>query len=385
MIIVTSNLAIGDGTLAPATPPWLGTMPTAIHRAAIRAGIGEDGGYRSIDRLDVVVAGDTFDWLTSAEWLGDTKPWHASTRSSQALARVARRSVRLGRVILAPLVRWARHGLMVPAEMRGGRVRSTVLVPVHVTLLAGDRDARVEHVLGGRRPVTLGTWWDDGRVSIRHGHEFDPACRGSLTGARVSRERPPTLAESVAVDLVARFAAVAAADDAPCPRGLIRRLADAGVVGIPAAIAAWRRSAVAGIGRLGEAWRQCVDAWWHQARRCVPSCELEFDVVDALAVWLAQAMSDDVETCATAAGLRSLVAAPAPGGTGAVFGHLRGDGRAGSAPGLAGESALLLACGNATGWPRWRPIVPVDADAAVVSIRSPMAVSPADGLIVDAA
>jgi hypothetical protein len=389
MIIVTSNWVIGDGTLAAATPAWLGTVPAAIHRAAVRAGIDDDGSYRPLERVDLVVAGDTFDWLTSAEWLGDAKPWHASRKSLETLGRVARRSIRLGRAVLAPVVRWARHGLAVPAAMRGGRPRSSVRVPVNVTLLCGDRDARAEEVLGGRRPVAVGSWWDDGRVSIRHGHEFDPVCRGLVPTGTIPRERPPTLAESVTVDLVARFAAAVSTGAVPVNRFQLRRLADAGVTGIPGALAAWRRSAVDGFGRIADAWRRSVDGWRQQARRCVPTCEVEFDALDALSSWLSMAVADDAETCPFAAGLKGLVAAPSRGSTAAVFGHLRGTGRGGAAIGLAPGSPsgmpALLACRSRDGWPRWQAVVSIDEDAPVVAIRSPGPVPAEGGRVVDAA
>ena len=169
-------------------------------------------------------------------------------------------------------------------------------------------------------------------------------------------------------------------------------MTDAGTMGSPAAIAAWRQSAEssAETGRIADAWRGCVDRWWQRARRCVPSCEVEFDALDAMAAWLSRAAAaDEADTCPLAAGLANLVAEPARGGTGAVFGHLRGTGRGGAALGLvnaaAAGPATVLACGNAGGWPRWRPIAAVADDVAVVTICSPAAVSSEGGRVVDAA
>ena len=48
MIIVASNWAIGDGTLVSAAPPSIGGLAATLHRAAIRAGVGTDGGYRPL-------------------------------------------------------------------------------------------------------------------------------------------------------------------------------------------------------------------------------------------------------------------------------------------------------------------------------------------------
>jgi hypothetical protein len=387
MIIVASNWAIGDGTLVSAAPSSIGGLAATMHRAAIRAGVGTDGGYRPIERLDVVLAGDTFEWLVSAEWLGDTKPWHASARSLDRLARVARRSIRLGRAVLAPLAAWARRGLPVPTSMsRGGR-RCSVAVPVRVTLLAGDRDAAVERVLGGRRAVTVGRRWDDGRVSIRHGHDRDPVCRA--VSGRADSDRPPTLAESVAVDLVARFAAPLAGRG-PRVAGQLRRLAEAGVVGIPAVMAGWQGAIEGGAEEVGlrDAWSRSVEGWWREARRCVPTCEVEFDAVDALASWLATAMRPGAEVCPIAAGLAAVVAAPSRGGPGVVEGHSGGvglHGALGLAGGEPGVGPPLAACVNDRGWPRWQ-LIAAGVDATpIVAIRPQAVPAHPDRRVVDAA
>ena len=233
MIVVTSNWALGDGTLVPAVAPWHATLTTAIHRAVLRAGVRGDGSYRPLEGLDLVLAGDTFDWLLSAEWLGGPKPWQGTLAAREAATRVARRSFRAARRVLGPVIHWARHGLAVPAAARGRPGRTAVSIPVRVTLLAGDRDAALEHHVGrrdARQPVTTGSRWDDGRVSIRHGHELDPACR-TTGGQPAPRDRQPTLAESVAVDLVGRFAA-AVRPLAPAGKRLVSRLAAAAAPGV---------------------------------------------------------------------------------------------------------------------------------------------------------
>lgn len=387
MIVVASNWGIGDGTLVPPAAASLGFLAPTIHRAAIRAGVGTDGRHRPIDRLDIVLAGDTFDWLISAEWLGDAKPWHDSARSRERLAAVVRRSIRLGRAILGPLLGWVRRGLPLPSGMAAaGRGRS-VRVPVRVTLLSGDRDAAVERMLGGRATFTVGRRWDDGRVSIRHGHERDPACRESRGGGALAGDRPPTLAESVAVDLVARFAALVAVRKARVG-GALRRIADAGVVGIPEAVGGWLDALAGGpdVGAVRDDWERSVEAWWRGARRCVPSCEAEFDVVDALARWLASAVRPDAERCPVAAGLGALVAAPAAGGPGSVEGHLRGSGPH-AAVGLASSRGFspLAVCTNERGWPRWSVVGDDDEAGPIVAIGPRQPIGHGDRHVVDAA
>ena len=392
MLVVTSNWALGDGTLVPAAAAWHGTLSSAIHRAAIRAGIRSDGSYYPIDRLDLVLSGDTFDWLVSAEWQSGLKPWQGTAAAREAAARVARRSIQSARRLLGPVIHWARQGLPVPAAARGRPGRLQVSIPVGVTLLAGDRDAAVDDYVGrrhDRQPVTVGSRWDDGRVTIRHGHELDPACKPA-SGRLPARDRPPTLAESVAVDLVGRFAASAKPVVAGAWR-LIRSLAAVGPLGIPAVMAAWMATHALGTDDAGvaEIWRHSVDAWWHEARRSVPTCEVEFDAVDAIATWLTNACTDEG---GIPAGLDRLRPQPPRGSPGLVLGHLSGAGVGSSVVCLgpncdAGEPPVpqLVACLEAEGWPRWQSILPADHRAAVVAIRAEEPSAAHGSRIVDAA
>jgi hypothetical protein len=393
MIVVTSNWALGDGTLVPAAAAWHGTLPAAIHRAAIRAGIRSDGSYRPIERLDLVMAGDTFDWLLSAEWQSDVKPWHDTVAARQAAARVARRSIGAARRLLGPVIHWARQGLPVPAAAGARPGRAQIRIPARVTLLAGDRDAAIEQYVGGRRdrqPLTVGSRWDDGRLSIRHGHDLDPACRmgGDRRG---SRNRPPTLAESVAVDLVGRFAT--AATPASGIGRLVRSLAAAGPVGIPAVLSAHIGIASGGTGGdisgIGDAWRRCVDAWWHEARRLVPTCEVEFDAVDAIAGWFAGGFT---EWNRVPKGIARLRPQPPRGSPGLVLGHVSsavGDSAVvclgPGADAMENRCPTVIACPEVGGWPRWQSILPAAELPAVVAIRAEEPPAAHGGRIVDAA
>lgn len=379
MIVVTSNWAIGDGTLFPARSPALGSLVPAIHRAVVRAGVRSDGGYRPVGRVDLVLAGDTFDWLLSAEWLGDVKPWHFSAASREVASQIARRSLHCGRATLLPLFRWARLGVDVPTARHSGR---TIAVPTRITLLTGDRDELAEELLEAHRDsMAVGRRWDDGRVTIRHGHEFDPVCAPVRAETACRRERPPTLAESVVVDLVARFAAAIGPDG----RTLVGRIASAGVVGIPGRMAAWHDRQSSGLRvRLGNAWHRAVDEWWRRAQRCVPTVETQFDAVDAVAAWFRTVTTEHGPVDPQAAGLSGLLAGHVPGAIGTVFGHVEGDGAAGSPLGLAGE-ARVVACRTARGWPRWESIVGHDADPAVVTIRHPGEHLPGGDRVIDAA
>jgi len=388
MLVVTSNWSITDGTLVPPTLACHGLLATSIHRAACRAGLRRDGRYEPVDHVDLVLAGDTFDWILSAEWQGRIKPWHATAAAREAAVRAARRSIHLGRRLLGPLIRWARQGMRIPAASGGRPARWAATVPMRVTLLAGDRDAAVEQLIGprlDRQPVTVGWKWDDGRVSIRHGHDLDPVC-GSAARNPGRRDRPPTLGESVGVDLVGRFATAAGAER-PAVRRLCRRLAVANPADLRAAIAAWTASPF-GRGEAQEGvetlWRRCVDGWWHEARRTVPSCELEFDAVDALASTLATAFADAAGDAPALAALRP---ATPRGSAGLVMGHLPGGWSPTTPVCLGGgiDAPHMVACTEATGWPRWESIVAVDHRPPVVAIRGRSDDAVCGGTIVDAA
>ena len=76
MLVVTSNWCVTDGTLSAGPPRGcLERFRAEVRRASLRCGFGRDGNYRPPDAIDVVLAGDTFDWLVSREWTGDVRPW----------------------------------------------------------------------------------------------------------------------------------------------------------------------------------------------------------------------------------------------------------------------------------------------------------------------
>lgn len=380
MLVVATNVGITDGTLVRSAAASAGLV-VAVERAAVRAGFGRDGRYAPLDRVDVVLAGDTFDWLVSSTWCGDVKPWHGGTAARAARARVAHAAMARGRRFVTAALRWARRGIAVPAADGRGRPRlgQSLRVPVQVIALAGDRDPWLGEyaAAAARHGIAVGECWSDDSVLVRHGHELDPGARRSAAGG----QGQPTLAESVAVDLVARFAfaALRIPEASPWVQRLVRMLAASRAAEIPLRVAEWAAAATGqpdatvAVARLDDLWRTTVAAWLAAAQRCVPCCEVEFDYLSSLAAWLDGAFRGDAATAIPAAIHRIT----APPGTGddprpmrLVLGHAVED-----------DQPSVRVCRGAGDW---ESLVPPERTKPVVTIAA-SADREAGGRIVDAA
>ncbi len=299
MLVVTANWAIADGTVlgAPA-PGMIRSFFRALRRAAWRTGFQRDGRYAPVPTIQIVLAGDTFDGLTSFAWHGDLRPWQGGPRVRAVAEHVAFKATRCGSRFLAGLVKLQRDGLAVPRADTRGRpmVSATCQAAVRVICLVGDRD-RLLHDLwcttvAGRYGIPVGTEWSSEAVTIRHGAECDPLC--GIPDLHVMPDllgqgRVPTLAESLAVDLLVDFA---------------RRLRGAGVPQA-AAVAVTRRLAAARPFQMPQAiaechepvfrtmWQRSVQHWHAQAYATVPESVAPFDAVDALAAWMEAASIPD--------------------------------------------------------------------------------------------
>lgn len=300
MLVVTANWGFTDGTLvAGGGPPRAArTWLHGIRQAVIRTGFGRDGVYRPPGTIDVVLAGDTFDCLVSAAWSGRDRPWHGGLRVAEARRRVLLGCARRAAPLLAGLARLARAGLAVPvADRRGRPSRAAVArVPVRPVLLVGDRDWPLVEATAeaAARGAMVAATWSDGIVLVRHGHELDPACH--VDGPAEPAGRPPTLAESMAVDLVGRFAVglAAAGMAATSIAPLLDALASATALEMPALISAWGMADTASDAAdsalrdgVESAWQRSVDGWLREARACSPDLGLPFSPLESLAAWLA--------------------------------------------------------------------------------------------------
>jgi hypothetical protein len=298
MLVVTANWSITDGTLVdPPGRSQCAEFVAGIRRSAARAGIRRDGGYRPVERVEVVLAGDTFDWLLTDAWLGQERPWQRRARRAATRDRVMHAAVKRGMRLFGRLDRLAREGLSVAAADGRGRplLGSQVKVPVRIVMLAGDRDAGLEEPRSvewaARFGITVSRAWTDPPVDIAHGHAADPLCCPAWCDAT---DRPPTLHESLSVDLLARFAALLhETERMTIARRLMAMLVADCPLDVPLRLRAWldRAGAVGTLAqgsreRIEDAWGRAVDAWHRRARRDVPTTEFQFDAVDALATWL---------------------------------------------------------------------------------------------------
>lgn len=406
MLVVASNWCVSDGTLVHWPAGRLAWLPAAIHRAALRAGFRRDGSYRPIEGVDLVLAGDTFDWLVSDAWAGSVRPWQGGRAARDVRRAVAGKTLWMARGVFGRLIRWLRTGLPVSSADTRGRPDWTAMRPAQfrLTLLAGDRDSWLTDVAPTttRHPFSAGLLWSDGRLTVRHGHEFDPDCFVEPGSGVAATGRPPTIAESVAVDLVVPFAIRLRAHDATWRsfRPLVRLLARSRPVDMPGRLAGWATATVTsgGENRLWRSivavWQRSVEEWAEVARRSAPSCAAEFDAVEALAAALHGALAR--EPAADWATLAPRLDPSAGPGT-LLLGHR--DGAAPPLTGLAhdvdvGETRLDAVRSDPNpvfiridegGRARWERLETAAPGVAVVTIDRPRTPCPSGGRVVDAA
>lgn len=298
MIVVTANWEIGDGSVWPVPPAGImRRFSDDVARAAIRAGWRADGRYEPVPRVDVVYAGDTFDWLSSRRWLGQARPWHRGGRARAIRGQVVARSLRSGAGSVRGMLALVRRGLRVPRSDRHGRPLPGDLlrIPVGLTILEGNLDAGLTReplrTSAERAGIGIGSAWEARGVRVVHGHEADP-----LWGDDFEAGAGPSLGASLRIDLLARFVAsdALAGIDAARRRPLLGVLRATHPLGLAAAVSAW----IDGLGddpqagRLRDQWLRSVSAWHRAARGSGLSgtprrTEVPFDAVDTLADRLA--------------------------------------------------------------------------------------------------
>lgn len=282
MLMLTANWGIGDGTVhaGPRATAIEGFF-SEVRRAAWRAGFRQDGSYRPVDRVQLVLAGDTLDGLCSVAWPNDIRPWRAGHRATVAKDRVAAGVARSGRRVWRHLRRMLRDGLTVPAADRRGRptLGAWANATVSVCCVVGERERLFEAT-------------SIAAMALRSGIRLGVTMDGSSDRVRPLVERPPTLAESVIVDAIVPFvlALRRGAQRRREAASWLYRLARAPIADMPHIVRSWRTQT--GDGSLLEAWVNAVAGWEVRARIDPPAVPTPFDAVAAVAVWLEQATRD---------------------------------------------------------------------------------------------
>jgi hypothetical protein len=299
MLVVTANWAIADGTAYGGPPRGaVRAFFRELRRAAWRAGFRRDGLYHPLDTIQIVLAGDTFDGLTSLAWHGDVRPWQGGPRARAAAEQIAVAATRRGARLLAGLGRLRRSGLAVPqADSRGRPLPGTTCrAAVQVVCLVGDRDRVLDGpwfaALAGRHGIAIGSEWASDSLIIRHGSECDPLCGPIDLPPQATlplQARCPTLAESLAVDLLVEFARRMQGTEVPRSTAamITRLLAAASPLEMPLAIARHPHPVIQ------TAWQRSVRHWHTQAHATLPEAEVQHDAVDALAAWMETSIPRD--------------------------------------------------------------------------------------------
>ena len=239
MLVIISDLHLTDGTTGPGLCPGaFDIFVERLHEMALRSSWRLDGRYRPLERLDLVLLGDTLDITRSTHWLDtNTRPW-GEMNSPLAIDTV-------GRIVDDILVR-NREGLeqlraisedatlrLPPANQAGEPVYNAEGVPVSVRTfyMVGNHDwplhlrggrydiirQKIAHQLGLANPHTepfphdpqesdeLLTVLRRHRVLARHGDIFDPLNFSETRDAA-------SLGDAIVIELVNRFLAEVSAN-----------------------------------------------------------------------------------------------------------------------------------------------------------------------------
>ena len=300
MLVVTSNWNCSDKTLvASHSKKQFGHFLDVVHRAALRASMRFDGRYQPIERLNLVFAGDTYDWLTSRKWLDNHRPWGMPRNAMPITEQVAALSLQSIRRDIVRLQKCIHDGLALPLADRHGRPSPTSFerVPVRVIMLAGDRDRLLSHpsiaAWISSIGITIGSQWSDGQYEILHGDQLDPL---AIVSSSKFESRAPSLAESLRIDFLTRFSADlidSLSIHGNHFRSLAQKLVQSMVFREPldavAVMRAWidhHSGPMAFAAECRDIWKRSIAFWYSQAMRLRPSHEYVFDPIDTVASYV---------------------------------------------------------------------------------------------------
>jgi len=232
MLVIISDLHLSDGTSGATIPPGaFHLLAERLEELALRASCRADGGYRPIERIDLLLLGDVLDVIRSVRWLSQpVRPWDDphSVQFFQAVSSITDEVLRHNETALSVFRRLARDGaISIPPADRVSRPAATEerhAVPVKIHYMVGNHDwffhlpgenynrlrQRVVSAMGlcnapgapfPHDPREDGLILDMQRrhkVLARHGDLFDPL---NYEGVRDAS----SLGDAIVVELVNRF------------------------------------------------------------------------------------------------------------------------------------------------------------------------------------
>ena len=244
MLVVVSDLHLMDGTGGTRISP--GAFHLLMERMedmALRASCRADGGYRPVDRIDLLMLGDVLDLIRSTQWLeSSVRPWSAvgAPETVSMVDKITERIIQENDEAMGVLRSLASGGVRLPpatARARPGVDEEWQPIPVNIHYMVGNHDwflhapgpeydalrAKVVQAMALRNPADQPFPHDPleseellavlrrHRVMARHGDLYDPL---NFSGRRDAS----SLGDAVVIELLGRFSQVVAqklGDDLP--------------------------------------------------------------------------------------------------------------------------------------------------------------------------
>jgi UDP-2,3-diacylglucosamine pyrophosphatase LpxH len=242
MLVIFSDIHLTDGsTCANIGPDAFSLLTDRLRDMAYRASWRSDGSYRPIEGIDLILAGDIFDYLHSTQWAEGTpgpgkpvRPWDdpASPAYQEVIAGITEGILRHNAASLALIKRLgAEQAISIPStpsQQNSGRFSARVHIPTRVYFMCGNHDwylhlpgaaydavrGKICAAMGLANPPNcfphaieelpaLERLCRDYGVYVRHGDFYD-----AYNFDRTRGRNAAALGDAVSVGLIDRFPAV---------------------------------------------------------------------------------------------------------------------------------------------------------------------------------
>ena len=146
MLVIISDLHLTDGTSGSTISPGAFSLLTErLTDLAVSTSQRRDGNYRPIDRVDLVLLGDTLDVIRSTRWLNNTvRPWD-DTKSPAMFGQVAEITNQIlqhNSQALGEFRKLQQQGIAIPPADTEGRpaMSESQPIPVRIHYMVGNHD-----------------------------------------------------------------------------------------------------------------------------------------------------------------------------------------------------------------------------------------------------